>query len=178
MGSLSLWVGFALFFSPMIFSAENAAPAAGAESALLEDKDYKEKSLKLLGLEARLKDMNDQLLQMIELKKREKDSDKSRELMKELVTKTAERNKAVTEHRQLKSFLLYRYPNLGELIHKKYGTHEEATIEQLEKARGLDELLTETKALIDKKYAPFTKKSEQDLETKPKPKNEPLKIVK
>src|SRR5690606_19335341 len=115
-----------LLASLFLFSMEGLAKDEIAGS---EDRDFKEKSLKLSGLEARILDMNNQLTLMIELKKREKDSEKSRELMKELVSQTKERNKAVSEHRQLKKHLLYRYPNMRDVIHKKYGVHEEASIE-------------------------------------------------
>lgn len=155
------------------------APSSG-EAMSLEDREYREKSNKLLGLEAKLKDMNEALSVLVEKKRREKNPDKVREMMEELVRLSKERNKVVLEHRELKKYLLYRFPNLGKDIHRRYGVHEEASPEQLEKARGLEELLTETKDLIDQKYAPIIGDlpGEEEKSLPKKESDEPLRLVK
>lgn len=156
------------------------APSSGGASSSLEDREYKEKSNKLLGLEAKLKDMNESLSVLVEKKRREKDPDKVREMMSELVRLSKDRNKVVVEYRELKKYLIYRFPNLGKDIQRRYGVHEEASPEQLEKARGLEELLSETKDLIDQKYAPIIGDL-PDEEKNAAPKKEsdqPLRLVK
>ena len=157
----ALALAFAL---PAAFAVEEggaggaAAPeAAGAPKEGPDSREYREKNAKIIGLEAQITDLNSQIEKLVEHKRREKNSEKVREMMGELVTLSNDRNKAVAEHRELKKYLIYRYPNLGKTLHQKYGVHEEASVEQLEKSHGLDELLTETKNLIDKKYAPLIK---------------------
>lgn len=174
---------FCLFCWPSL-AAEGGGADAGAESDLSgsETREYREKSAKLAGLEAKIKDLDTELAQLVELKKREKKPERVRQMMDDLVVKTKERNTLAAEHRRLKSHLLYRFPNLGATIHRKYGTHEEASVEQLEKARGLADLLDETKILIQKKYAPIlkeTKESEDEVLPLPQePEKKPLRLVK
>lgn len=164
------WMVFAPGFFILVCSFQTlaeegagaAAPAeagaeAGAPKAGPEVREYREKNAKLLGLEAQIADLNSQLEKLVEHKRREKNPETVRELMGELVTLSEDRNKAVLDHRELKKYLIYRFPNLGKALHQKYGVHEEASVEQLEKSHGLDELLTETKLLIDRKYAPLLK---------------------
>lgn len=176
---------FLILATPMISSAAGGEePKADAADSLSagESREYREKSAKLSGLEVKIKDLNSLLAQLVELKKREKDPEKVRQIMNELVTNTKERNKAAAEHRRLKSHLLYRFPNLGEVIHQKYGIHEDASVEQLEKAQGLNELLDETKSLIQTKYAPILKETEGRKESFPLPpkkvEKKPLRLVK
>src|SRR5688572_4855988 len=107
---------------------EAAAPAAETSK---EDREYREKSAKLSGLETKIIDLNAQLAKLIENKRKEKDSEKARPMMDELVKLTKERNTAVIDHLRLKNELLYRFPNMGESIRQKYGTHEEASVDQL-----------------------------------------------
>ncbi|NCN95210.1 MAG: hypothetical protein GW917_00640 [Bdellovibrionales bacterium] len=149
------------FGLPAAFASEDGAAAApeasGASKEGPDSREYREKNAKIIGLEAQIADLNSQIEKLVERKRREKNSEKVREMMGELVTLSNDRNKAVVEHRELKKYLIYRYPNLGKALHQKYGVHQEASVEQLEKSHGLDELLTETKNLIDKKYAPLLK---------------------
>lgn len=178
-----LFIGFTILFNPLIFAADGGgAEASEGNLPGSESREYREKSAKLAGLEAKIKDLDAELARLVELKKREKDPDKVRQMMDDLVLKTKERNKTAAEHRKLKSHLLYRFPNLGESIHQKYGTHEEASVEQLEKAQGLAELLDETKLLIEKKYAPILSETkDKDVEPSPapqSPKKKTLKLVK
>ncbi|HAG91523.1 MAG TPA: hypothetical protein DCL41_06610 [Bdellovibrionales bacterium] len=134
-----------------------AKESGAAKEEVLQDREYREKNAKLLGLEARIADLNTQLEKLVEHKRREKSSEKVRVMMDELVTLAKDRNAAIKEHRELKKYLIYRFPNMGKVFHQKYGVHEEASVEQLEKAHGLDEMLTETKLLIEQKYRPILK---------------------
>lgn len=161
-----------------------SAPAAKDMSSK-DQREYREKSVKLQGLEARVEDLNTQLSHLVELKKREKNPEKVREQMDELVKLTQERNKLAAEHRVLKQELIYKFPNLGESIHRQYGTHEATSVDQLEKAGGLQQLLDETKALIERKYAPVLEKYEEagkeEIPTPPpqkKKEERPLRLMK
>ncbi len=178
------WV-FIFFVSGFVYAAEDKAASGEAALTSKDQREYREKSLKLLGLEAKIKDLDSQLTGIVELKKKEKSPEKVRALMDDLVLKTKERNQMAADHRSLKKELLYRFPNLGEAIHRKYGVHEETSIEQLEKSGSLNELLDESKELIQTKYAPILKDSKDSKDDSgeiaaplPKKKEEPLKLVK
>lgn len=167
---------------PAEASGGGEAPKAADSGSSKEDREFREKSAKLAGLEVKILEMDKGIAELIEKKRRSKDPE-TRMIMNELVTLTEQRNKSVKEHRQLKDYLLYRFPNLGETVANRYGVHEEMSVEQHERSSGLDLMLTELKQVIEQKYHPILKDDaknvEQEAPLPPAPKKEkPLRLVK
>lgn len=161
--------------------APKAVEAAG-QTGSKEDREFREKSAKLAGLEVKILEMDKGIAELIEKKRRSKDPE-TRAIMNELVTLSDQRNKSVKEHRQLRDYLLYRFPNLGETVTNRYGVHVEMSVDQHEKSSGLDLMLTELKEVIQQKYRPMlkddSKKVEQEEPSSPaSSKEKPLRLVK
>jgi hypothetical protein len=157
---------------------EGGAAKSSAEEVSPEEREFTEKTAKLSGLEAKIEELDKALDSLIAEKKHEKNPEKMRLLLKDLVSKTRERNAAVDEHRQLKSYLLYRFPGKGKVIQGKYRDHEKASVDTLEKAGGLKELLRETKTLIDEKYRSFDPKTPEAEEAPVEPEKKKEKTLK
>jgi hypothetical protein len=91
----------------------------------------------------------------------EKDPKEKARILKQMVFFTDDRNKAIDEYTKIKTELGLRYPNQGEHLNRQYRTQVKKTVQELEGAAGLDEILTRTKKVVDKKYAPFNDPKEE-----------------
>ncbi len=175
---LKLSLIFGLLFASLLNAEEKAAAPAATESGSMnkDQKEYFEKTSKLTSLNNRIENWNKQFIQLVASKNAAKTQDEKARLIKEMVETNKERNKDIDAYNKLKSDLAYRYPNQGEQLSRRYRTQNKKTVEELEGVAGLDELLTRTKKVIDKKFATFAEPEEKALTTKasvlPAPKEE------
>lgn len=133
-----------------------------------EQKEYYEKTARLNSLTTRLEEDDKHFMQLVRAKAAEKDTGEKDRIIKQMVQVNDDRNKAADEYNKIKMDLTLRFPNQGEHLNRRYHTQVKKTVEEQEGAAGLDELLTRTRKLIEKKYAPFNdpKQEQGDHEAK------------
>lgn len=138
---------------------------AATEAPSKEQREFTEKSAKLTTLSNRIEEAEKRFQELVREKAAAHTPEAKQAAIKEMVETANARNKDVEAFNKLKAELTYRYPYQGEKLNRRYGTQRERTAEEMEAAGGLDELLTRTKKVVERKFAPFM----QD-ETKPAPK--------
>jgi hypothetical protein len=130
-----------------------------------EEREFTEKQGKLNVLQNHIEEADKRFQELVREKAEAKSAEEKQVVIKEMVELTNQRNKDAAAFNKLKTDLTYRYPNQGEHLERRYQTQTKRTVEEMEGAAGLDEMLTRTKKLVDRKYAPF-----QPEQEKPKPK--------
>ena len=131
-----------------------------------EQKEFYDKTQRLNTLTSRIEEAEKTFNGLVRQKAAEKNPDEIQKILKQMNEVTKERNKNADEYNKVKSELALRYPNQGEHLNRHYQTQSKKTVEELEGAAGLDELLTRTKKLVERKYAPFADPNE--IPAKPK----------
>jgi len=137
---------------------EHAASPGKAVELTKDEKDFFEKSSKLTTLTNRIAESERQFIGLVRAKDAAQTPQEKQDVMKQMVALTKDRNKDVENFTKIKAELLYRYPNQGTRLNRQYHTHEKRTMEELEGVAGLDELLTQTKKIVAKKFASFKNK--------------------
>jgi len=127
---------------------------AGAPLAK-DQKEFLEKSAKLTTLTNKISESEKQFNELVRLKSATRETAEKQRIIREMVEVTNQRNKDVDTFNKLKSDLGLRYPNQGEHLNRRYHTQTKRSVEELEGVAGLDELLTRTKKVVEKKFAPF-----------------------
>ena len=141
---------------PGVSAEESAKPAtAAAVPTSKEQREFYEKSSKLTTLTNRIVESDKRFTELVAKKNHAKTAEAKQLLIKEMVELNGQRNKDVENYNKLKSDLALRYPNQGEHLNRQYKTQSKRSIEDLEEVAGLDELLSRTKKVIEKKFAPF-----------------------
>lgn len=167
MRSLSL----SLLLVCAIASGEEKAPAAAdANPALSFSKDqreYVDKTAKLNTLTNRIIEQEKRFLAAVHAKSVAKTPAEKKRLIEELTAVAADRNRDVESYNRIRMDVKLRYPNQGVALDRRYNTHQKKSVEELEGVAGLDELLTLTKKIIDKKYAPLLIEEAQRNNIKP-----------
>jgi hypothetical protein len=133
-----------------------------------DQKEFTEKSAKLNSLATRIEDAEKQFSELVRKKAGEKNQEAKEAIIKEMVEITNKRNKDADEYNKLKTDLTLRYPSQGVNLNRRYQTQTKKSVEEMEGAAGLDELLTRTKKIVEKKFAPFN--TDADAAAKPKAK--------
>lgn len=137
-------------------SAEEEAPKAEAGPVEpKEQREYVEKHSQMNVLATKIEDEDKKFNELVEEKERAVGSEAKQEVIREMVKTTNERKKDVEQYRTLKNELTLRYPSEGEPLSRHYQTEAPARLDHNENAAGLDEMLTRTKKIIDRKFAPF-----------------------
>lgn len=132
------------------------APAEGAVAPMPKDeKEFVEKSAKLNTLANRIVESEKHFNELVHHKAETKDTLAKQKIIQEMLEVTNQRNKDVEAYNKVKSDLALRYPNQGERLNRRYQTQSKRSIEELEGVAGLDELLSRTKKVVEKKFAPF-----------------------
>jgi hypothetical protein len=120
-----------------------------------EEKEFLEKSSKLNSLTTKIVESEKHFNELVHHKNEAKDSAEKQRIIQEMVEVANQRNKDVEAYNKLKSDIALRYPNQGEKLNRRYQTQSKRSIEELEGVAGLDELLTRTKKVVERKFAPF-----------------------
>lgn len=150
---------------PMIFCAvlahanEHGGGGEAPAAVPRDQKEYGEKTIKLTSLASKLEEAEKHFAAVVHEKEEAPTPEAKFPYLKELVEIAKQRNADVAEYNKLKTDLKLRYPNQGEHLNRHFRAREEHSVEELERTVGagpsLDELLIETKRMIDQKYAPF-----------------------
>lgn len=136
----------------------SSAPAEGEGAAApmpKEQKEYIEKSSKLNSLASKISEAEKQFAALVHHKSEAKDAVAKQHIIREMIAIADQRNKDVEAYNKLKNDLELRYPNQGEKLNRSYETQTKRSMEELEGGAGLDELLTRTKKVVERKFAPF-----------------------
>ncbi len=133
-----------------------------------EEKEFYDKTSRLNSLATRISEAEKQFQELVRWKATEKDPAEKQRIIKQMVEVTKERNKSAEEFMKVKSEIELRYPNKGAHLNRRYQTQTKKSLEEMEGAAGLDELLTRTKKIVEKKFATFNDSGEKQSET-PKP---------
>lgn len=152
-----------------------------AEKVPKDQKEFTDKTSRLNSLSSRIEESDKQFQELVRSKAEEKNMEEKQRLIKQMVEVTKERNKAAEEYMKLKTDLSLRYPNQGEHLNRRYQVQEKKSFEDMEGAAGLDELLTRTKKIVERKYAPFNdpeedKKKAAKLKPEPTTEEKPKKL--
>ena len=144
--------------------AEGEAAAGGkVMNALPKDqKEFIEKSGKLNTLTNRIVEHEKHFWEIVRKKSESKDQSEKARLIAALNDVAKDRNKDVEQYNRIKMDLKLRYPNAGVAMDRHYATQQKKSVEELEGVAGLDELLTRTKKVIDRKFKPFLEEEEKN----------------
>ena len=165
-----------LFCALLVAGVHRAALAEEGEAAAKpaespgdkEQKEFNEKSTKLTSLGVRVDEAERHFKELTQAKAEAKTPAEKQRIIAQMNAAIADRNKAFDEYNRLKAELILRYPNQGVATpehHEKAGRGKEP--EELQKTASFDDQLKRTKAIVDKKYAPFSPQVEQDVKAKP-----------
>jgi hypothetical protein len=136
--------------------AEGGAAKEGPEpEGSKEQKEYYEKTAKMNTLANRIEETEKKFQETVRAKADAKSTEEKQKCIKEMVELANQRNKDVDAYNKVKAELTYRYPYQGEKLNRHYQTQSHRTAEELENAGGLDDQLTRTKKIVEKKFAPF-----------------------
>lgn len=127
----------------------------GAAPLSKDQREFNEKTQRLNSLGTRIEESDKQFKELVQHKQHEKDQKEIERIIKQMNEVVKDRNKSAEEYNRLKSEIAQRYPNQGLPVNRRYETQGKKTVEEMEGAAGLDELLTRTKKIIDKKFATF-----------------------
>ncbi len=154
----------------LVTSATIAAEDKGDASAPMpkDQKEFIEKSSRLTSLTNRIAEHDKNFLAAVRAKAATKDPAEKRRLIQVMLEIKAQRDKDVEAFNRIKTELKLRYPNQGEHLERRYQTQTKKSLEEMEGAAGLDELLTRIKKVIDRKYAPFIEPKEDEKSPAPK----------
>jgi hypothetical protein len=154
--SAFLLSGFFLFSFPALANEHEAAPAEAKDGGDAKARrEYQDKSSRLKMYDAKISGAEHEIMALAVKKDQEKDPKAQKEIMNRMVGIVMDRNKTAEQYNALKTELAYRYPSQGEALDRSYRTQSKKSLEEIEGSVGLDELLTNTKKMIDRKYAPF-----------------------
>jgi hypothetical protein len=120
-----------------------------------EQREFFEKTQRLNSLTTRIEEAEKQFLELVRRKATEKDANEKERIIKQMNEVSKDRNKSAEAYNNVKSDLELHYPNQGEHLNRRYQTQTKKSVEELEGAAGLDELLTRTKKVVERKFAPF-----------------------
>ena len=120
-----------------------------------DQREYSEKQAKLNVLQNHIEEADKHFKELVHAKEEAKTATEKQAMIKEMVELTHQRNQDVQALNKLKADLNFRYPDMGDRLNKTYQTQSKRSVEEMEGAAGLDEMLTRTKKQVDKKYAPF-----------------------
>jgi hypothetical protein len=162
-GTLAL----ALVVPALVFANEGGGEGeegGGKEAANAVPKDqreFTEKTARLSSLTTRIEEAEKHFQELVRQKAEEKSPEEKQRIIKQMVELTKERNRAAEEYMKVKSELTLRYPNQGQHLNRRYQTQIKKSVEEMEGAAGLDEMLTRTKKIVEKKFAPFNEPDEE-----------------
>lgn len=175
MRSLRVSLLFLLMMATTARAEEGAKPEAEVEGSKAviaplpkDEKEFYEKTSRLNSLTTRIVESEKQFQELVRWKAGEKDPAEKQRIIKQMVEVTKDRNKSADEFMKVKSELDLRYPNKGAHLNRRYQTQTKKSLEEMEGSAGLDELLTRTKKIVEKKFATFNDAGEKQTEiTKP-----------
>ncbi|MBX3020317.1 MAG: hypothetical protein KF799_01465 [Bdellovibrionales bacterium] len=160
-------VSSAIVMHTAFASEKKEESAAATEEVPKDQKEFTDKTAKLTTLGNRIEEAEKRFQELVREKAAAKSPEAKQVLIKEMVEITNQRNKDADEFNKIKSDLTYRYPYQGEKLNRRYQTQSSRSLEEMEAAGGLDELLTRTKKVVERKFAPFM---EEEKKPEPKPK--------
>lgn len=175
---------------PMLVGAEDKGEEAeepAAESS--EDKqsnkqvesstDYLQKNNQMISLRNKIETAERDFSHVVRQKDAAATKEEKQALMKQMEALHKERAKMVTEYNTVRDELLYKYPQQGALVERKFAPAEERSMEALEKQSMLGAKLTAAKRSADRKYHRFNKEQSSTEEgssivNSPKPNFKPM----
>lgn len=153
--SISLKLLLPCLFSLSLGAAESKPEGEVGAPLSKEEKEFIDKTSKLNSTTSRIVEAEKKFAELIHQKALAKTPDEKQRIVKEMIELTKQRNTDAETFNKLKADLTLRYPNRGQAINRRYQTQVKRSIEEMEGAAGLDEILTHTKKAIDRKYAPL-----------------------
>ena len=161
-----------------LVTAQVHASGGGGEGASAapipkDQKEFTEKNSKMNTLINKISEAEKHFKELVHHKNEAKTTAAKQTIIHEMVAVTNQRNKDVDEYNKLRSDLDLRYPNQGQRLDRNYKTQMKRSVEELEGVAGLDELLTRTKKMVEKKFAPFMQEEAKARQGKRQLANEP-----
>ena len=140
---------------------EHGAPQ---EAKLPKDqKEFEDKTSKLNYMSSLIEEANKEFEHLVHQKEHAKTQDEKQEVIREMVDLVNRRNKNIEIYNKLRTELDLRYPNKGQRLNRRYQPRAKQSVDEMESARGLEQLLTHTKMQVDKKYESFNpQKSDEE----------------
>ncbi|MGE4130945.1 MAG: hypothetical protein AB7F86_04870 [Bdellovibrionales bacterium] len=145
---------------------EGEGNAAGKELTK-DQKDYIEKSGRLNSLANRIVEHNKHFNEVVHKKAAAHSAEEKQQYISVLNQISKDRDKDVETFNRLKQELKLRYPDKGEVLERRYHTQTKKSAEEMESVAGLDELLTRTKKILDKKYRTAEPEGDEARVTRP-----------
>lgn len=114
--------------------------------------EYSNKESRMNSLESKMREAQKRFDEKLGQKKRTTDTARQKELAKELFNIAKERNSFVSEYNDLRQELLYKYPNKGQEIDKRFIPRKHKSVAEMENTSDFDRQLTKAKDEIKEKY--------------------------
>lgn len=175
-----------ILFSLTLTAFANEAPAAG--SATTQAPPWVELESKIGESSSKIKSKEEAIKKLIEKKQTlPENSAETKPLIEELVREHKELQKLIEDYERNKNVLQYRYPERGAQAQRKYDKKKKQSLEDMEKAYGVDASLNRSLKVMRKHYEKETTKDDSKLApttttlrppTKPIDQSEPVLIKK
>lgn len=140
------------------FAADKETPVDGTPG----EREYREKSQKLVSLENKVGELEARFQDLIKAKDSVKGKSKKLELIEEMKTVMQERDETVEKFNKLRDEIRFKFPDKGKTVVRRYAPMQKKTFEQLEKRSTLDTDLSRAKKAADKVYRPFVQQAEEE----------------
>lgn len=137
--------------------------------------EYTQKETKLNTIQTRIQDEQSDFDRLVWRKAHATDQKEIESILQEMVDVTNQRNKDVEEYNQVYQDFQYRYPSKNVELNRLYQMEQKRTVDEMQGAADLDDMLTRVKRVIEKKFAPFEPESEKTAKVAPAQPDEPPK---
>lgn len=139
-----------------------AAEDGGQVESSPGEKEYREKSQKLLALETKVSELESHFKTLVKAKEVTTSKDKKLALIEEMKTVQQERDDAAEKFNKLRDEVRFKFPDKGKTVMRRFAPMQKKTVKQLEKRSTLDADLTSAKKAAEKAYRPFIRKAEEE----------------
>jgi hypothetical protein len=139
-------------------------------------KEYVDKTTKMNALQVKMLDSDRDFAKLVEEKEHEHDQIRVQGILRQMVEVSSRRNKDGDEFNHLKQELLYQYPGKSAELNRMYETQTQKSLDDMQSAADLDDLLTRVKKVIERKFAPLMPPDEKKVIKAEPPPEEPKKL--
>lgn len=148
----------------------------GADQLLYSpgEKDFREKTMKLKALETDIAEADQAFASLVGKKNKAQSKSKALEIIEQMKEVKTQRDKDAEKFNEIREELIYKFPDKGRTVMRKYAPMQQKTLEQMEKKSSLDKDLTRARKKAQKIYRPFIREAKEKEELEEKKKSQRL----
>lgn len=156
-----------LFLTSLLFlSVAQAEEKADPQIYSAGEKEFREKTVKLKALESKIAESDLLFASLVQQKNKSQSKSEALSFIEQMKEIKVERDKDLVSFNKLRQELIYKFPDKGRTVMRKYAPIHKKTLKQLEKKSSLDKDLTRARKKAAQVYRPFVKEAERKEELK------------